>query len=154
VTRRRFNANGDENELVFQGRVVGLFRVYGFERIYHAPAGGHRGRVSGEQLPEGRGFPDLVAINGPRLVVAELKASAKLAESERLRPGQLEWLEAFARLGRFVHDAAEGADPEPTIEAHLWTPEDWDELHDVIRAGMPRRRDLDPQGDWLAEVRA
>lgn len=127
--RRRLNAAGQENELAFQSRVVGLFRVYGFERIFHAPAGGHQGRVSREQIPEGRGFPDLLAIKGQRVIVAELKASTRMCKPNNLRPGQWSWLQAFNNAG---------------VEAYLWHPGDWDEIQDVIRGAMTRRRDLDP----------
>ena len=145
--RRRLNAAGQENELAFQSRVVGLFRVYGFERIFHAPAGGHLGRVSREQIPEGRGFPDLVAIKGPRLVVAELKASARLCKASNLRPGQWDWLQAFNGVGEAVSARASGwtkASVAPSVEAYLWSPDDWDEIQDIVRGAMTRRRDLDP----------
>lgn len=153
--RRRLNAAGQENELAFQSRVVGLFRVYGFERIFHAPAGGHLGRVSREQIPEGRGFPDLLAIKGPRLVVAELKASARLCKANNLRPGQWDWLQAFAGvgIGIAISDRASGwtkASVAPSVEAYLWSPEDWDTIQDVIRGVTPRRRDLDPPTESVA----
>lgn len=150
MARRAVNAAGQPLESAFQGRVVGLLRVYGWRRIFHAPPGGHgRGaqrRVAGGQLPEGRGFPDLLAIHEelPRILVAEIKPDRKLAEPQRLRPGQLDWLQAFGRVGVAIADMDLGPAPtRPTVEAHLWTPDDWDQLHDVIRVGQPRRRDLD-----------
>lgn len=136
MARRRLNTAGAENELGFQARVIGLFRVYGFERIFHAPAGGYQGRVSREQIPEGRGFPDLIALKDTRLVVAELKATPRLCKDNNLRPGQRAWLNAFAAL--------------PHTESYLWSPADWNELHDAIRGDMPRRRDLDPPAEVAA----
>jgi hypothetical protein len=159
AARRRINAQGAETEHAFQQRVIGLLRVHGFVHIFHAPAGGHRGRADREQIPEGRGFPDLLAIHGlmPRILVVELKATEALAQPGRLRPGQAEWLAAFQRVGRTVgnaytyardYGAGGGVDGEPCVEAYLWTPADWHgqpgDLHDVIRAGRPRRHDLDP----------
>jgi len=129
MARRALNASGDLLEPAFQGQVIGLLRVYGWHRIYHAPDGGHapapgRRRVAGGQIPEGRGFPDIVAIRGPRILVAELKT-----DKGRIGPGQEAWLDAFHVAG---------------AEAYLWRPRDWDTLHDVIRGDQRRRRDLDP----------
>ena len=51
------------------------------------------------------GFPDIVALKGTRMLVVELKG-----ERGALRPGQEEWLEAFAAAG---------------AETHVWRPADW-----------------------------
>lgn len=51
------------------------------------------------------GFPDVIAIKGDRLVVAELKS-----DKGKVSPEQQEWLEAFARCG---------------VEVHIWRPSDW-----------------------------
>lgn len=126
MTYRALNARGELAERAFQGQVVGLARMYRWQRIYHAPAGGHRDRVDRQQLPEGKGFPDLILIKLPRLVVAELKT-----RTGRIAPEQREWLDVFAALG---------------AEAYLWRPADWDEIHDTLRAGQVRRCDLDPIG--------
>lgn len=157
---RRVGADGLETEASFQARVVGLLRVYewGIQAtprvgIYHAQHGGHNGRTIRGGLPEGRGFPDLLAVHelDRRLLVAELKD-----ETGRVGPGQAEWIAGFNVIG----DALEAwhkpwhmavttpklnrLGPVPRVEAYLWRPSDWDELHDVIRGGRPRRRDLDP----------
>ena len=130
MTRRALNANGELLEPAFQAQVIGLLRVYRWSLIYHAPDGGHAPgasgrRVAGGQIPEGRGFPDLVAIRGGRrLLVAELKTN-----TGRVRPGQEEWLAGFRAAG---------------FDAYLWRPRDWDEIHEVVRGTVERRRDLDP----------
>jgi len=164
MTRRAapgLNSRGELAEGAFQAQVIGLLRVYGWTLIYHAPdnrPAGRTGRPQRLAAPEGAGFPDVVAIHGERaeLLVAELKA-----KGGRVRPGQREWLAAFDRIGRAVRDAVmrepgaelgPGALPNrgldrpgaPRVSAHLWTPADWDELHDVIRGRAPRREDLDP----------
>ncbi len=149
MARRALNAGGELTEAAFQTSVVGLLRVYGWPHIYHAPAGGHAParaggrRVALEQLPEGRGFPDLLAVKGPRILVAELKT-----DKGRIGPGQVEWLEAFelvaAAIAALIPADLGGGYAPPIVEAYLWRPRDWDTLHDVIRAGQPRRRDLDP----------
>lgn len=153
MTRRAVNARGTVSEAAFQQRVVGLLRVYGWERIYHAQHGGHRGRVQRGGLPEGRGFPDVVAIHEQdrRLLVTELKD-----DRGALRPGQREWLDAFLCIGEAVAFAArvagDGSAPSPRVEAYLWRPADWDELHDIVRGSRPRRRDLDAHHDWLKDL--
>jgi len=156
MTRRAapgLNSRGELAEGAFQAQVIGLLRVYGWTLIYHAPdnrPAGRTGRPQRLAAPEGRGFPDLIAVHGvrPELLVAELKA-----KGGRLQPGQREWLGAFTRVGLAVagavrHAQAGGQGPvaagEPRVSAHLWTPADWDELHDVIRGRAPRREDLDP----------
>lgn len=148
MARRALNAAGEVNEAAFQVSVVGLLRVYGWPHIYHAPAGGHAPartggrRVALEQLPEGRGFPDLLAVRGPRILVAELKSDAG-----RIGPGQAEWLGALREVGLAIDrlgGSDDVADYEVSVEAYLWRPRDWDTLHDIIRGNLPRRRDLDP----------
>lgn len=61
------------------------------------------------------GFPDLVLVRVPELVVAELKTV-----KGRIRPEQQEWLDGLAACG---------------IETHLWRPGQLDEVYDrlVIR---------------------
>lgn len=154
MPRRARGVGGDELEAAFQARVIGLLRVYQWERIYHEGHGGHGSTRTGTKrhtlgkVPEGRGFPDVLAIHPreSRILVAELKG-----EAGELRPGQREWLEAFAGVGEAVEQIVRPPrpgrgrrDPGPRVEAYLWRPSDWDELHDVIRGRRPRRRDLDP----------
>ncbi len=157
MARRALNAKGELLEPAFQTQVVGLLRVYQWSLIYHAPDGGHapaqgRRRVAGGQIPEGRGFPDILAIRGARLLVAELKTN-----TGRMRPGQQEWLDGLNVVACAVNQACQlarigaAADPDlpepepgwPSVEVYLWRPRDWDVLHDVIRGSEGRRRDLD-----------
>lgn len=152
MTRRAIGVTGELLEGAWQTQVVGAARVYGWTRIYHAPNGGapqkNGRRVVGGQIPEGRGFPDLLLIRGPRLVVAELKT-----EKGRMGPGQPEWLEAFRELGRVIDDYValgfDGAggrelDVEnggpPAVEAYVWRPSDWETVQRVLGAGRPRQR--------------
>lgn len=157
MTRRAapgLNSKGNLAERAFQEQVIGLLRVYGWRLIYHAPdnrPAGRTGRPQRLAAPEGKGFPDLVAVHESRLelLVAELKA-----KGGRVAPEQRVWLAAFNDLGIAVERvvghalAATGATVAemgaPRVSAHLWTPDDWDELHDVIRGTGERREDLDP----------
>ena len=61
------------------------------------------------------GFPDLVLIRGPRLIVAELKVG-----DNKPTAAQLDWLEAFR-----------GARVE---EVFVWRPEDWPVIVGTLRA--------------------
>lgn len=98
------------SERAFQDRVIGLARYYQW-RVYHAPAGGKGGRVDFEQ--RGRGFPDLVLVKPPRLVVAELKTA-----TGRVSPAQREWLDDLAAV--------------PSVEAYLWRPQDLETIARIL----------------------
>jgi hypothetical protein len=148
MARRALSASGELTEAAFQAQVVGLARMYGW-RPYHAPDGGapqrNGRRVVGGQLPEGRGFPDLLLLRGPELVVAELKT-----RTGRIGPGQREWLDAWTELGAHV---ARGLDElkllgtndyVPSVRAYLWRPSDWEQIQRVLGRGHERRVELDP----------
>jgi len=55
-------------------------------------------------LGSAKGFPDLVMVRPPRLIVAELKSDAG-----KVRPEQLEWLDDLRSCG---------------VEVYLWRPAD------------------------------
>lgn len=137
MSRRAIGVTGELLETAWQAQVVGAARVYGWSMIYHAPNGGapqkNGRRVVGGQIPEGRGFPDLLLIRGPRLVVAELKT-----EKGRMGPGQDEWLEAFRELGRHIGRRWDD-EHDTSIEAYVWRPSDWETVQRVLGAGRPRQ---------------
>ena len=153
MARRRLSATGGLTEAAFQEQVIGLLRVYGFELIYHAPENrpaGARNRPQALAAQEGKGFPDVVAIHVPRrrLLVAELKT-----DTGSVAPRQRIWLAGFEAIAAAVREAvflaadspaSAEADQAPSVEAYLWRPRDWHELHAVIRGGQEHRRDLDP----------
>lgn len=58
--------------------------------------------------PDGRGFPDVVALKGSRGLVLELKG-----DRGRIRPEQAEWIAAFREAG---------------FEGHIVKPADWPEI--------------------------
>lgn len=60
------------------------------------------------------GFPDLLLIRPPRLIVAELKT-----ETGRLSADQKLWLENFRNI--------------PMVEAYVWRPSDWKQVERVLR---------------------
>ena len=95
--------NNAISEREFMQMVIDYARLHGF-LAYHT-------YDSRRSEP---GFPDLVLVRGDRVIVAELKAM-----KGGLRPGQVEWLEAFADTGK--------------VEAFLWLPSSWDEIEEVLK---------------------
>jgi hypothetical protein len=59
------------------------------------------------------GFPDLVCLKPPVLLLVELKST-----QGSLTPSQRHWLEALAQV--------------TTVQAHLWKPEHWDRVLQVL----------------------
>ena len=60
------------------------------------------------------GFPDLVLMKPPRLLVVEVKT-----EKGRLTPAQRMWLDAFRGC--------------PAVEVFVWRPSDWRALVEVLK---------------------
>ncbi len=60
------------------------------------------------------GFPDVILLRGPRLVVAELKS-----EKGKTTEAQEEWLAAWRAFGQ--------------AEVHVWRPGDMEEIARVLR---------------------
>jgi hypothetical protein len=96
VTRRR-------EETHLQASVEAELQLRGW-RYFHT----HDARRS---VP---GFPDILALRGPRLFVAEIKtATGRVSREQRA------WLDAFELAG---------------VEAHLWRlPGDWAKVAEVLR---------------------
>src|SRR5579859_4032261 len=59
------------------------------------------------------GFPDLVLVRAPRLLIAELKSARG-----RVSPAQQEWLAAFRAC--------------PGNEVYVWRPGEWAEIERVL----------------------
>lgn len=55
---------------------------------------------------DSRGFPDIIAVKGERIIALELKGT-----TTRIRPEQLEWIADLRTAG---------------VEAHIWRPDDYD----------------------------
>lgn len=103
------------SEAAWQVQVQNLATYYGWKH-YHAPDNrpvrSASGRVQKQSVVPG--FPDLLLIRVPEIVIAELKT-----DKGRVTPEQNEWLEQFRACG---------------IEAHIWRPKD----HDVVVARLTR----------------
>lgn len=99
------------SEREWQGRVTDLAAVLGWRWAHFRPAKTAKGwRTAMEGSP---GFPDLVLVRPPRLVLAELKAQRNKPSAD-----QEAWLEAFGQV--------------PGIEAYVWHPRDWDAVIDCL----------------------
>lgn len=92
----------DVSEKEFMGAVVALAKRNGW-LIYHAF----------DSRKSEAGFPDLLMIRGPRLIVAELKVG-----DNRPTAPQANWLDAFQAV--------------PGVQAYLWKPENWAEILEVL----------------------
>ena len=91
------------SERDFQAQVVQLAKLTGW-RVYHT----YDSRRSNP------GFPDLVLVRAPRVILAELKR-----ERGRVTAAQREWGETLRAC--------------PGVEYYLWRPSDWDEIEQVLR---------------------
>ncbi|MEJ7783204.1 MAG: hypothetical protein WKF96_00275 [Solirubrobacteraceae bacterium] len=143
-----------ESEAAWQQFVVNV-ALHGGWRVFHAPPGGHAGRVAGGQLPSGFGFPDLLLVRASAIVVAELKkekAAARVTVAEAAaRPAWLQhrdltneqaaWLEALWDVGHAI-DATLGSlvclgggmTSPPSLEVFVWRPSDREHVERVLLA--------------------
>lgn len=100
-------------EADFQAAVIDAAYVFGW-RVAHFRAArtakGWRTPVAGN----GAGFPDLVLVRPPRLVIAELKSTRGQVTARQ----QL-WLDDLAAV--------------PGIEVHVWRPDDWTRIENTLR---------------------
>lgn len=102
------------SEAQWQSSVEHAARLFGWS-LYHTR----------DSRGSERGFPDIVAIRGQRLLFAELKVGAA-----RLRPEQRHWLELLRLIGR-------------PVEIYVWRfPHDWDTVIETLRpVGSVYQRD-------------
>lgn len=107
------------SEAELQDAVIGAGRLAGFLVAHFRPALTKHGWRTPVQA-DGAGFPDLLMVKPPRLVVAELKA-----QKGRLTPEQELWLNRFAEV--------------PGVEAYEWRPDDLDDAIEVLTAKRVRR---------------
>lgn len=95
------------SEAELQRHVIALARTLGWRVAHFRPGKTQRGNWVTPVQGDGAGFPDLIAVRGPRLLVAELKAQYR-----KPSPEQDEWLDRFRCLDALVTVA-------------VWWPRDW-----------------------------
>jgi hypothetical protein len=101
------------SEAVFCDQVIHLARMLRWRTAHFRPARtatGWRTAVSGD----GKGFPDIIAVRGDRMLACELKIGRGKPTAD-----QVEWLNAF--------------DGVPAVEVHVWLPRDWDDIERTLR---------------------
>lgn len=86
-----------------QKAIIEMARRLGWKVAHTPPIATERGWRTAVAA-DGKGFPDLLLVRD-RVIVAEIKG-----DTDRMRPGQEEWLSAFRLAG---------------VAAHVWTPESW-----------------------------
>jgi hypothetical protein len=101
-------------ESAFIRQVLTLARLRSWRSVHFRPGMTRGGRWSTAYQGQGVGFPDLLLLRGPRLVVAELKVGRN-----RETPEQREWLAAFARL-------------DGDVAVFTWTPADWADIERAL----------------------
>lgn len=106
------------SERAFQATVIDLARTCGWLvcHVHDSRRQVRPGVHVGDR--DAAGFPDLVMVRGTRLLFAELKA-----ETGRLRPAQVDWLDAL----RLVQGDAAGR-----VLVREWRPSDWAEIHALL----------------------
>jgi Holliday junction resolvase len=98
-------------EREFERTVLEALRVLGWRYCHFRPgrtSKGWRTPLSGD-----KGFPDVVAVRGDRILYAELKA-----EGGRLSEDQQIWLAALGSAG---------------ADVHCWRPSDWPAIEAALR---------------------
>lgn len=101
-----------DSEAAFQRQIENLAGFYGWHLQYH----------TFDSRRSHAGWPDLVLCRPPEILFLELKA-----EKTRVRPEQLEWIEALTACG---------------LEAGIFRPTDFDELHARLARGRRRTEPL------------
>ena len=99
------------SERLLQLEIVSYARKHGW-RVMHVDTARTGGHWTTATVYDGKGWPDLVMLRGPRLVVAELKAP-----TGKVTPEQTAWLDAFEDIG---------------AEVHVWRESDWERIEGVL----------------------
>lgn len=95
----------------FQASVLELARLRGWRRHAERPARSEKGWSTAIQGDPG--WPDLVLVRPPRLVIVELKTA-----TGRLAPEQEHWLMLLRQC--------------PGVEIYLWRPGDFGEIEELL----------------------
>jgi hypothetical protein len=100
-------------EASFQTTVLALLQLHGWRVAHFRKARTGKGGWITPVAADGKGFPDLLAIKGEHIIVAELKVPPNGLTKE-----QEDWLSAFGNTA---------------VPWFLWTPADWDDITAVVQ---------------------
>jgi len=104
----------------FQGQILDLAKIFRWRRAHFRAARTKHGWRTPVQA-DGKGFPDLVLVKPPRLIIAEVKRQDTKPDDH-----QLEWLNDFAGV--------------PNVEVYTWKPADWDDIVAILAKGIYPKR--------------
>lgn len=132
---RREALPGGMSERDFQTEVIDLLHLYRwrvahFEGVNVLRPDGRRYYATPAKA-DGKGWPDLVAVKPPRLLIAELKRDGQYPT-----PDQREWLADLEAVGRAMLTPGGVAVPE----VYVWRPKDWPRIQLVIAGRAPAGR--------------
>jgi len=99
-------------EKVLQDNILEVAKLFRWRRAHFRPARTKHGWRTPVQA-DGKGFPDLILVKPPRLIIAEVKRQDTYPNEY-----QREWLEDFAGLG--------------CVEVYTWKPQDWDDIVSIL----------------------
>jgi Holliday junction resolvase len=97
MTPQQYKARATEAE--YQAQLVQAARLLGYS-VYHTTF----------SIGSDRGFPDLVIVGHNRLIVLEVKS-----EKGKVRPGQQEWIDAFASVPGVVARVVRPSDEDDVM---------------------------------------
>jgi hypothetical protein len=94
-------------EVQLQKTIIDIAKRFHWMVAHFTPAQVRQGKWMTPVMADGAGFPDLILLRGPEVLVVELKGNAKYPD-----PNQRRWLDGFNEAG---------------IEAVVWRPRDFDD---------------------------
>jgi hypothetical protein len=100
-------------ETDWKSRVQETAQLFGWRWAHFRPARTKYGWVT--PMEGDKGFPDLVLVRPPRLILAELKAQPATRKAGRPTDDQAEWLRQLGLV--------------PGVETYVWTPEQWQDVY-------------------------
>lgn len=100
-------------EKEWKAKVIETARLFGWRYAHFLMAQTKRGWRTPQEGD--LGFPDMVLVRPPRLIIVELKAQPATRQAGQPSEGQAEWLRQLALV--------------PGVEAYCWRPDMWQEVY-------------------------
>lgn len=108
-------------ESVFQDQVIELAHIYRWRVAHFRPAQTNQGWRTPVSA-DGKGFPDLVIVRAPELIIAELKSQQGVLSAD-----QKIWIADMQQVAAVASS---------NVEVYVWRPSDFDEIQ--TRLSQPR----------------
>lgn len=100
-------------EKEWKAKVIETARLFGWRYAHFLMAKTKRGWRTPQEGD--LGFPDMVLVRPPRLIIVELKAHPPAVKAGQPSEGQAEWLNQLRAV--------------PGVETYLWWPGDWEQVY-------------------------